>query len=156
VLTSAVHSLLAASLFPFDLLAGFAALLLSAMTGAGAFVKESIQDLSVAIGDPPRRPFEENGAGNCLAWAMDIVVVCFILAACLVALGFAMMPQECILGQEPAAGLFEALRRDDDQEEPVLPFSDGARMLIALALPVLSGGAISIKHSLVSALLCGL
>jgi hypothetical protein len=67
-----------------------------------------------------------------------------------------MMPQECNAGKELASGLFEVLRPEDEQDEAVLPFSDGTRMLIALTLPVLSGGVISIKHSLVSAFLCGL
>lgn len=136
--------------------AGLAGCLLSGLVGAGAFVKEVIQELTVAIGEPPRRPFEENDAGTRLFWAMDIVVVFFVLATCLFALGFAMMPQECDAGKEPASGLFEVLGPEDEQDETVLPFSDGTRMLIALTLPVLSGGVISIKHSLVSAFLCGL
>lgn len=156
VFSSAAGIPLATSSFLFDLLTGLFGFLLSALTGAGALVKETIQDLTVAIGEPPRRPFEENDAGNRLSWAMDIVVVCFVLAMCLFALGFAMMPQECNAGKEPASRFFEALWPEDEEDEAVPHFGDGTRMIIALTLPVLSGGAVSIRHSLVSALLCGL
>lgn len=157
VFTSAAGTLLTISASPFGLLADLACFFFSSVTGAGALVREVIQDLTVAIGEPPRRPFEENDVGHCLSWAMDIVVVCFVLAACLFALSFASMPQECSAGDRLASGFFEALRPEDEQDdEAVLRSSDGFRMLIALTLPVLSGVAVSIRHSLVSALLCGL
>jgi hypothetical protein len=130
----------------FACLARFALLTL---TGAGTHVKEVIQGLTVSIGEPPRRAFEESGAGM-LFWAYDIAVVSFIVATCLFALGFATMPQQCGVGKVPAS---RALGSEVDQE--VGRFKDTG-LLIAVILTVFSGRLLSIKRPLVSALLCGL
>jgi hypothetical protein len=136
-----------------DLVADLAGFLHSALTSAGAYVREAIHDLTVAIGEPPRRPFEENDAGNGLFWTMDIVIVLLILATCLFASGFVTMSRECDVGKEPASGSFGS---EDEQEEVARPISRGTRMFMAIILPALSGSMLNVKHSLVSALLCGL
>lgn len=149
----AAGTLLATGSFLCDLLAGLAGLLRSALAGAGAHAREAAQGLAVAIGEPPRRPLWEHDAGTGLLWAVDVAVVCVILAACLFALGFATMPREWGAGKELASG---APGPEDEHDELVRPIGRGTRVLVAVVFPALSGGLLNVKHSLVSAHLCGL
>jgi len=150
--TGAVGTTLATSSILPELLAGLARFLRSALTDAGAYVQEAIQSLTLAVGEPPRRPFEENDAWH-LVCLMDLAILCFILATCLFAVAFAMMPRECEVGKELASG---AIGSEDEQEEVVRPICRGSRMFMAVIFSALAGGVLNIKHRLLSALLCGL
>jgi len=132
-------------------LACLAGLLPSALAGAGAHARGAVRGLAATIGEPPQRPFEESSTGVPLSLAVDAAVVCLILAACLSAMGFATMPRGCGVGGEPAP-----FGSEDDQDEAARPIHKSTGVFIAVILPVLSGGVLSIKHSLVWALLCGL
>lgn len=134
-----------------ELLASLARFLRSALTDAGGYVQEAVQSLTVAVGEPPRWPFEEGGTGHLLCM-VDAAILCSILAACLFVTGFAMMPRECDVVKEAACG---AIGSEDDQEEVVRPTSKETRMLMAVVC-ALSGGVLNIKHELLSTLLCGL
>ncbi|CAK0876294.1 unnamed protein product [Prorocentrum cordatum] len=133
--------------------------LCSALASAGACVQEVIKDMIGTICEPPRRPFEENGAGTWLFWAMDVAVVFLILAACLFLLGFATMPREgtvfCVAGTELTSNVL-ALDGVDEEEDVVRRIIKGTRMFVAVTLPVFSSGLLSVKHWLVPALLSGL
>jgi len=109
--------------------------------------------LTVAVGEPPRRPFEENDAGYMFC-IVDVAILCLIIAACLLAVGFATMPRECEVGEGPASG---ALVSEDEQEENTRPIiGKETRMFIAVVFSALSGGVLNVKSSVLSALLCGL
>lgn len=152
VRTGAVGAPLATSSILSELLAGFARFLRSALTGAGAYVQEAIQSLTLAVGEPPRRPFEENDAGH-LICIMDVGILCFILAMCLFAVSFASMPREDEVGKELASGPFWS---EDEQEEVVRPVCKESRMFMAVVFSALAGGVLNINHWLLSTLLLGL
>ncbi|CAK0846463.1 unnamed protein product [Prorocentrum cordatum] len=138
-----------------DHLAGLAGVLRSALVGAGLQVREVMQDLTAALGEPPRRPFEEPGSGGGLSWAVGAAVVCGVLAARLCALSFAAMPGECEAWRPPAAG---PRGPEDDQEEEELvvrPITKIFRLLLTVICPAFFGSLLNIKHTLVPALLCG-
>jgi len=71
------------------------ALFRSGLRSARAHAKEAIDSLSVAIGEPPRRPFEDPDAPSRLPWVADLAVICCILAVVMLVMAFATMPGDC-------------------------------------------------------------
>lgn len=135
-----------------DLVGGFVSLLSSALKGVGAQMKESINDLFVAIGEPPRRPFEDADAPSALLWAADIAIIFFALATVLFVLCFVTHIRGCEANKDPDA---ETAWSPDGKPEVTSPLTKSVRALAIIVLPALSGGMLNLKHPLVPALLCG-
>ncbi|CAK0804310.1 unnamed protein product, partial [Prorocentrum cordatum] len=137
--------------FLLDLAAKVPALLRSALQGAGACAREAFGGLSAALGEPPRRPFEDPSAPGGLPWVADVAMVCCILAVVMFVLAFATMPRGCEVGEDP-----DAVHEEDPAEQTGFARIRARlfRVIVVAIMPAAAGATLNAKRALIPALLC--
>lgn len=126
------------------------ALLRSVLRNARSYAKNAIDSLSVAIGEPPRRPFEDPDAPSGLPWAADIAIVCFVLAAVMVVMAFATMPSDCGSIEDQDAALAAVTVEQTGFAKCRAKF---IRVLLVVLFPAVGGGVLNLEHPVIPALL---
>jgi hypothetical protein len=121
-----------------------------ALRNARACAKNAIDSLSVAIGEPPRRPFEDPDAPSGLPWAADIAIVCFVLAAVMVVMAFATMPSDCGSSKDQDAAHAAVTVEQTGFAKCRAKF---IRVLLVAIFPAVGGGVLNVQHPVIPALL---
>lgn len=125
-------------------------LLRLALRSARAHAKEAIDSLSVAIGEPPRRPFEDPDAPSGLSWAADLAIICCILATIMVVMAFATMPRDCGSSEDEDAAYAAVAVEQTGFAKCREKF---IRVILVVMFPAIGGGLLNAQHPLIPALL---
>jgi len=126
------------------------ALLCSVLRSVRARAKNAIDSLSDAIGAPPRRPFEDPDAPSGLPWALDIAIVCFVVAAVMVVMAFATMPSDCGGIEDQDAALAAVTVEPTGFARCRATF---IRVFLVAVFPAIGGGVLNVEHPVIPALL---
>jgi hypothetical protein len=122
----------------------------SALRNAWACAKNAIDSLSVAIGKPPRRPFEDPDAPSGLPWAADIAILCFALAAVMVVMAFATMPSDCGSSEDQDVPLAAVTVEQTGFAKYRTKF---IWVLLVAIFPAVGGAVLNVQHPVIPALL---
>jgi len=139
--------------FLMDLFTKIQVLLRSVLGSAVAYAKDSFYSISVATGEPPRRPFEDPDAPSWLPWVVDVAIIFCILAVAMFVLAFATMPRDCEGSEDK-----ESTHAEGTVEHGEFAKSGAKvfRVILMAVLPAVSGAMLNVKHMLIPALLCGI
>jgi len=125
-------------------------LLRSGLRSARAHAKEAIDSLSVAIGEPPRRPLEDPDAPSGLPWAADLAIICCILAVVMVVMAFATMPGDCGSSEDQDAAHVAVTVEQTGFAKCCDKF---IRVMLVVIFPAIGGSVLNVPHPLIPALL---
>lgn len=120
------------------------------LRSARAHAKEAIGSLSVAIGAPPRRPFEDPDVPSQLPWAADLAIICCILAAVMIVMAFTTMPGDCGSSEAQDAAHAAVTVEQTGFAKCCEKF---IRVILVVIFPAAGGAVLNAQHPLIPALL---